>query len=77
MKLPLVPMPLPAGDDRDHSLADGRLSAQTGASSFSDVADGQYYSDAAMWAAANRIVGGYEDGRFAPMTLSPGNRWPP
>jgi len=40
--------------------------AQTGASSFSDVADGQYYSDAAMWAAANRIVGGYEDGRFAP-----------
>ena len=44
--------------------------AQTGASSFSDVADGQYYSDAAMWAAM-RTAG------LPPMTLSPGNRWPP
>ena len=39
----------------------------TGASSFVDVAAGQWYTDAVIWAAANGIVNGKEDGRFAPL----------
>ena len=38
----------------------------TEAASFSDVAEGKYYSDAVAWANANGIVTGYEDGTFAP-----------
>ena len=33
---------------------------------FSDVAAGEWYSDAINWAAANGIVGGYGDGTFRP-----------
>ena len=38
----------------------------SGASAFTDVADGQYYADAVAWAAANNIVGGYGNGLFGP-----------
>lgn len=34
--------------------------------SFSDVPDGQYYTDAVEWAAANGITTGYGDGTFRP-----------
>lgn len=40
--------------------------AVTGSSEFSDVADGEWYTDAVIWASANGIVGGYGDGRFGP-----------
>ena len=40
--------------------------AVSGASGFTDVADGQYYADAVAWAAANNIVGGYGNGLFGP-----------
>ena len=33
---------------------------------FSDVPDGKWYTDAVAWAAANEIVNGVGDGRFAP-----------
>ena len=33
---------------------------------FTDAPDGQWYSDAVTWAAANDIAGGYGDGRFGP-----------
>ena len=33
---------------------------------FDDVAAGEYYSDAVLWAAVNGIVGGYGDGKFGP-----------
>ena len=36
------------------------------AAPFSDVASGQWYSDAIAWASANGIVDGYGDGRFGP-----------
>ena len=36
------------------------------ASSFRDVADGMYYSNAVAWAATNGIVNGYADGTFQP-----------
>ena len=36
------------------------------AAGFDDVPDGQWYSDAVSWAAANSIVDGYGDGRFGP-----------
>ncbi|MDD3569878.1 MAG: S-layer homology domain-containing protein, partial [Lachnospiraceae bacterium] len=35
-------------------------------SSFTDVADGEYYAEAVAWAAENNIVGGYGNGIFAP-----------
>ena len=38
----------------------------TGANPFTDVADGQWYTDAVIWAAENKIVEGYEDGTFRP-----------
>lgn len=31
---------------------------------FDDVADGTYFEDAVLWAAENKIVTGYGDGRF-------------
>ncbi len=34
--------------------------------SFNDVPSGQWFTDAVVWAAANGIVTGYGDGRFAP-----------
>lgn len=34
---------------------------------FSDVAIGQWYTNAVVWASANGIVNGYEDGTFLPM----------
>jgi len=40
--------------------------AVTGASPFTDVADGAWCADAVIWASANNIVSGYGDGRFAP-----------
>jgi hypothetical protein len=39
---------------------------------FTDVEDGQWYTDAVKWAASNRIVVGYGDGRFGtndPVTI--------
>ena len=39
---------------------------QAGSAGFTDVADGQWYADAVNWAAANGIVAGFGDGRFAP-----------
>ena len=33
---------------------------------FRDVAEGRYYTDAVIWAAANGIVEGMEEGVFAP-----------
>lgn len=35
-------------------------------SRFRDVVEGQYYSSAVAWAAANGVVEGYSDGRFGP-----------
>ena len=35
-------------------------------SAFTDVAAGQYYTEAVAWAAANRIVEGYGNGTFGP-----------
>lgn len=35
-------------------------------SAFTDVAPGEWYTDAITWAAANRIVDGVGDGKFAP-----------
>ena len=40
--------------------------AVTGTSAFSDVADGQWYTDAVIWAADNGIVTGYDTGAFGP-----------
>ena len=40
--------------------------AVTGGSVFSDVADGQWYAPAVIWAASSGIVSGYDDGRFGP-----------
>lgn len=34
---------------------------------FSDVPNGEWYSDAVAWAAENGLVSGYEDGKFRPM----------
>lgn len=42
--------------------------AVEGENSFTDVADGQFYTDAVIWASANGIVNGYEDGTFRPGT---------
>lgn len=41
--------------------------AVTGASKFTDVPVGQWYSDAVAWAAANKIVNGYDETTFGPM----------
>jgi hypothetical protein len=38
--------------------------AITGTNSFTDVEDGQWYTDAVIWASANGIVGGYGGGIF-------------
>ena len=47
-----------------YRLAGQPTSAST--SAFSDVAVGQWYSDAVSWASANGIVSGYGDGTFGP-----------
>ncbi|NBH78854.1 hypothetical protein D3Z52_11855 [Clostridiaceae bacterium] len=39
---------------------------QAEAAGFPDVPAGSYYSKAVGWAAANKIISGYEDGTFAP-----------
>ena len=39
---------------------------QGGAAAFDDVASDAWYAKAAGWASANKIVGGYGDGRFGP-----------
>ena len=36
---------------------------------FPDIAPGQYFTDAVMWAAANGIVNGYTNGLFAPYDM--------
>lgn len=41
--------------------------AVTGASTFSDVPAGQWYTNAVLWAAANKIISGVGGGRFNPM----------
>ena len=41
--------------------------AVTDASKFTDVPAGQWYSDAVAWAAANKIVNGYDETTFGPM----------
>ena len=41
--------------------------AVTGEMPFADVAAGQWYSDAILWAAQNDVVLGYVDGNFGPM----------
>ena len=41
--------------------------AVTGTSKFTDVPAGQWYSDAVAWAAANKIVNGYDETTFGPM----------
>lgn len=41
--------------------------AVTGASKFTDVPAGQWYSDTVAWAAANKIVNGYDETTFGPM----------
>lgn len=41
--------------------------AVSGASKFTDVPAGQWYSDAVAWAAANKIVNGYDETTFGPM----------
>lgn len=33
---------------------------------FPDVAEGQFYTEAAMWTKESGVISGYEDGRFAP-----------
>ena len=38
-----------------------------GANPFDDVAEGQWYTDAVIWAAENGIVSGYGGGKFGPM----------
>lgn len=38
----------------------------SGACPFDDVASGKYYENAIIWAAANKIVGGYSAGKFGP-----------
>ena len=38
----------------------------SGTSTFDDVADGMYYTDAVIWADANSIVTGYDDTTFGP-----------
>ncbi len=38
----------------------------TGVAGFADVAGGQWYSEAVAWAAANGVVNGYSDTKFAP-----------
>ncbi|WP_130868400.1 S-layer homology domain-containing protein [Intestinimonas massiliensis (ex Afouda et al. 2020)] len=38
----------------------------TGTASFPDVAAGQWYTDAVIWASANGIVTGYDNGSFGP-----------
>ena len=40
--------------------------AVSGANPFDDVADGKWYTSAVIWAAANKIVGGYGNGKFGP-----------
>ena len=40
--------------------------AVSGANPFADVAAGKYYIGAAAWAAENKIVSGYGDGKFGP-----------
>ncbi|MGE4214960.1 MAG: S-layer homology domain-containing protein, partial [Anaerotignaceae bacterium] len=44
---------------------EGQPSA-TAKASFTDVADGEYYTDAVAWAAENKIVEGYGNGLFGP-----------
>ena len=38
----------------------------TGSSAFDDVASGQWYTDAVIWATQNEIVNGYGNGKFGP-----------
>jgi hypothetical protein len=40
--------------------------AVTAANPFDDVAAGQYYTDAVIWASTNKIVTGYGSGKFGP-----------
>ena len=40
----------------------------TNAVSFTDVADGQWYTDVIRWAVREGIMGGYDDGSFGPNT---------
>lgn len=44
----------------------GLLPGKALASPFSDVADGSWYAGAVTWAKDNKVMNGYEDGRFGP-----------
>ena len=41
-------------------------SPKAGTSGFDDVSDGKYYANAVAWAADNKIVSGYGNGKFGP-----------
>ncbi len=45
---------------------EGEPEAAYDPSAFPDVADGQFYTAAAMWAKSTGVISGYEDGRFGP-----------
>ena len=45
---------------------EGKPDVSGKANPFEDVADGQWYTDAVIWAAENKIVEGYGNGRFDP-----------
>lgn len=47
----------------------GNPAISAGSETFNDVQAGQYYADAAIWAANNGIVNGYGDGSFGPEDL--------
>ena len=49
----------------NHSVSSGECTGG-GSSGFTDVAAGMYYADAVGWAAANGIVNGVSETRFAP-----------
>ena len=40
--------------------------AAKGTASFTDIAEGQWYTDAVNWAAEQGVVNGYPDGSFKP-----------
>lgn len=45
----------------DSPKVEGKVSEK-----FSDCTDGSWYADAVLWASANKVVDGYEDGTFKP-----------
>jgi hypothetical protein len=54
------------GDEVPGSSHIGPAIGAYASSPFSDVAQGEYYTDAVIWAAANGIVSGYGNGKYGP-----------